>query len=119
MLKLPSGGSRSRPWGFRAMTTRVYISGPITGVPDLNRPAFASAARILEERGFETVNPHDNGLQPDAPWSEHMRADIRALTTCDRLVYLPGSDASRGAAVERYVAAALGIPESPIEDYQP
>lgn len=59
--------------------------------------------------------PHDNGVPAGAPWSEHMRADIRALTTCDELVYLPGSDASRGATVERYVAAALGIPESPFE----
>lgn len=36
---------------------RVYISGKMTGCPDLNRPAFDAAAKRLREQGHFVINP--------------------------------------------------------------
>lgn len=36
---------------------KVYISGPMTGLPEFNYPAFFAAAEALEARGYETINP--------------------------------------------------------------
>ena len=38
---------------------RVYISGPMTGKPDLSRSAFDAAAERLREQGHFVINPHD------------------------------------------------------------
>lgn len=38
---------------------RIYVSGPMTGHPDLNRPAFDAAAKRLREEGHFVINPHD------------------------------------------------------------
>lgn len=38
---------------------RVYISGPMSGLPDLNFPAFNAAAQQLRELGLDAVNPAD------------------------------------------------------------
>ena len=38
---------------------RVYISGPMTGLPDCNRAAFDAAAKRLAEQGFFAVSPAD------------------------------------------------------------
>ena len=35
----------------------VYLSGPMTGLPDLNFPAFHAAADKLRSQGVQVVNP--------------------------------------------------------------
>jgi hypothetical protein len=87
---------------------RIYISGPISNMPDLNRPAFARAAKMLQESGYEPVNPFDVCPEP-ASWEEAMRADIKALMDCDGIALLPGWEKSRGARLEKLNADALGI----------
>ena len=37
---------------------RVYISGKMTGRPDLNRPAFDAAEKRLTAQGHFVINPH-------------------------------------------------------------
>lgn len=37
---------------------RIYISGPMMGKPDLNRPAFAAAEKRLTAQGHFVINPH-------------------------------------------------------------
>ena len=37
---------------------RVYCSGPMTGHPDLNRPAFDAAEKRLTAQGHFVINPH-------------------------------------------------------------
>lgn len=37
---------------------RVYLSGPMTGKPDLNRPAFDAAEGRLRKQGHFVINPH-------------------------------------------------------------
>ena len=91
------------------MTARVYISGPISGMPDRNRRAFDQAELQLRQMGMEPVSPFSNGEDPNACWSEHMRADIALLVTCQAIVMLPGWIKSKGATLERNIADQLGI----------
>lgn len=92
------------------MKQRIYISGPITGMPNLNKPAFNTAAAQLRAAGFEAVNPIQNGVPDSAPWAAHMREDIKLLMACQGVATLPGTAASRGARLELHIARAIGIP---------
>ncbi len=95
----------------------LYLSGPMSGLPEFNYPAFTSAAKILRSQGHAVVSPHE--LPADCPgclntgyehsWSEHMRVDLAALLTCDVIVMLPGWQQSRGALLEKSVAEAIGL----------
>lgn len=87
----------------------IYLSGPMTGLPDHNRPAFNSAADWFTRAGYTVFNPARNGLGDDAPWEDHMRIDISALTKAQTLVMLPGWINSRGAQLEFSIATALGL----------
>lgn len=97
---------------------KVYISGPISGIPDGNRKAFSDVELSLNLAGFDAVNPHgltDNlGLTNSAnekpDWKECMKIDIRALLDCDRIVFLPGWENSKGANLEKMIAESLSIP---------
>lgn len=86
----------------------VYLSGPITNMPDLNRPAFARAEKALATSGYTVVNPFDVCPNP-ASWSDAMRRDIRALTHCDAIAMLPGWENLRGAKLEKHIAEQFGM----------
>jgi len=89
--------------------TTIYLSGPMTGLPDNNYPAFNAAAQQLRDRGFEVLNPAE--APPFDTWLEYMRHDlIELLKNADVLVYMPGWENSKGAGIEIYLANALGLP---------
>jgi nucleoside 2-deoxyribosyltransferase len=92
---------------------KIYISGPMSGIPGLNKQAFNNAEHVLQRLGHEVVNPVRNGVPDTEPWLTHMRADIKMLMDCDAVAYLPGSEGSRGAKVEMELARALGLPVLP------
>lgn len=89
--------------------TCVYLSGPMTGLPALNFPAFHSAADALRARGWTVISPAE--INPDGAitWHEAMRNDIRALCDCTHLALLPGWEDSQGAHLEVHLAHRLGI----------
>jgi hypothetical protein len=87
---------------------RVYLSGPMTGLPDLNFPAFQAAAARLRAEGLQVVNPAEIGAA-GMSWEACMRADIKALCDCDAIVLLPGWEASKGAHLELHLAHRLGM----------
>lgn len=97
---------------------RVYVSGPMTGLPDLNFPAFNAAAAQLRALGLDVVNPAELNPDPSCTWQAAMREDIRALVDCDTIVFLPGWQHSRGAKLERPVAQALGLAETTLEEVE-
>lgn len=88
----------------------VYLSGPMTGVQELNFPLFNSEAARLRALGYTVVNPAEINLDKDASWEECMRADIAALMACDEILFLPNSEYSRGSRLERDIASSLGMP---------
>lgn len=89
---------------------KVYIAGPMTGLPDYNRPAFHEAAHLLAGRGHFPLNPADVTLNEAALWLDYMRATTRLLTQADAVCVLPGWEKSRGACVEVLWARGCGIP---------
>jgi len=90
---------------------RIYIAGPMTGLPELNFPAFHAAAARLREAGWEAVNPAENfGGRTDMPRETYLRADIILLAQCGAIAMLPGWQESRGAKLEYLLARELGMP---------
>ena len=88
---------------------KVYISGPITGLPfEKVEQAFNDAEIRLQEEGYETVNPLENGLTKDHSWKEHMKADIKLLMDCDTIYLIKGYKNSKGAMIEYDLARILG-----------
>ena len=97
---------------------RIYISGPMTGRPNLNKPAFFAAASGLRAAGHHPVNPVDVCAQIGATeWTDCMRADIKALCDCDGIALLPGWEMSQGAQLELHIAHRLGLLIGPVETY--
>lgn len=98
------------------MTTRMYLSGPMSGLPDFNYPTFRRIAADLTSRGYVVSNPADNGLPDGLSWEDYIRTDIRMLLDCDAVVVLPGWETSRGASLEVTIARALGMPVIALDD---
>ena len=93
---------------------RLYIAGPMTGLPDYNFPAFNDAAEKLRAVGYDVANPADHG-QGMRPWKWYMRRALKALLDCDAVALLPGYTNSKGATLETEVAEALEMPTRYIE----
>lgn len=89
---------------------KIYISGGISGHSlEERRAVFARAEEELRSRGYVPVNPFNNGVSLDAPYGDHMRADLRMLLGCAGIYLLRGWESSRGACLERAVAEACGL----------
>jgi hypothetical protein len=91
------------------MRFRIYIAGPMTGIQELNFPAFHAEAARLRAAGHEAVNPAEINPDQGAEWHTCMRGDIAQLVTCDAIHMLPGWETSRGATLEHHIATALGL----------
>jgi hypothetical protein len=90
----------------------IYISGPMTGIPEFNFPAFNAAAERLRAEGHAVVNPAELDVQDAGKameWADYLRRDIKALMDCKAIALLPGWDKSRGATLEHYIATKLGM----------
>ena len=87
---------------------RVYIAGPMTGLPALNFPAFHAEAARLRALGYEVANPAEINPEPGMAWAECMFRDLRELTECDGIAMLPGWEASPGACIERLWSIRTG-----------
>jgi hypothetical protein len=86
----------------------IYISGPMTGHPQNNFPAFRAEATRLRKMGYTVVNPAE--INPNSSdWHSCMRADIRALMDCDTLALLDGWQHSSGAHLELNIAHRVGM----------
>jgi hypothetical protein len=89
----------------------VYIAGPMTGLPDKNRKAFADMEWTLRASGHVAVeNPVVNEV-PDVemPYEFYLRAGFAQLLRCQSIVLLPGWKTSQGAVMERQIAEWLGM----------
>ena len=89
--------------------TRIYIAGPMSGLPDLNYPAFHAKAAELRALGHHVENPAENKPPHCKSWLGYMRLAVAQLVTCDAVVLLPGWEKSRGARIERQLADGMGL----------
>jgi len=116
---IPAHYNPDLPKSDSAPVRRIYISGPMTGIDDLNFPAFYAAAARLKDAGFKPCNPADLNPDPTTPRSICLRNDIKALCDCDGLALLPGWESSAGAHLELNVAYQLAIPVATLSAWLP
>jgi hypothetical protein len=87
----------------------AYISGPMSGLPDLNYPAFFAAEDRIKDQYSKVLNPArlvlDNGQKNT--WENWMRKAISMMMEATHIVLLPGWKKSKGARVEVLLAKLL------------
>lgn len=88
---------------------RVYLAGPMTGLPDFNFPAFHAEADVLRAQGLTVINPAEHGIVEGAEWADYLRHDIAGLVSCERIHLLRGWEKSKGAQLEVRIACDLGM----------
>lgn len=98
------------------MKPRIYLAGPMTGLPLDNYPAFHVEAARLRAIGYHVESPAENPRQDS--WLAYMRQSIRQMLTCDAVALLSGWEKSRGALIEHGLAISLGIKARPCAEYQ-
>ncbi len=88
---------------------RIYLAGPMRGIPDYNFPEFYKYACKLRFQGHVVFNPAELGIHQDNI-REIFEAEMGWLCRNAEAVYLmPGWQASLGAIAERALAQALGL----------
>ena len=95
---------------------KVYISGPMTGIPDHSYPAFETARKQLINDGFTVLCPAEAGQVNGWTWEQYLTRDLRMVLDADAVAALPGWENSRGAKLEIHVARELGKPVVGIAD---
>lgn len=88
---------------------RIYVAGPMSGLPEHNFPAFNAKADELRNYGWTVLNPADHGVIDGAQWGDYLRHDIADLATCEAICMLPGWTKSKGARLEHSIAVALDM----------
>lgn len=110
---------------------KVYIAGPMTGVPQFNIPLFDRVAAELRTLGYDVVSPAeldsptmraaalkstDGGLaqlehDTKETWGETLARDVRVLSDhgVEGIVLLPNWTRSRGATLEATVGLLNGL----------
>ena len=108
---------------------KLYIAGPMSGLPQYNYPAFDAAATALRQQGHEPVNPAEMDSEetralalasPDGDgggwkgvesWGDFLARDVKLVADqVDGIVVLPGWEKSRGARLEAFVALTVQKP---------
>lgn len=94
---------------------KLYISGPMTGYPEWNHPAFNEAERQLRAVGYDVINParHGSGRR----WEYYMRLALKDVADAEGVALLPGYTHSRGATLEIHNAQALGMKTKYVETW--
>lgn len=92
-------------------TPVIYISGPMTGYPEYNFPAFRHAEQVL--RRYDLVRIENPARHPQIEgwsWQDYMRRALQQMLVSDHVVVLPGWTQSQGAQWEVRIARMLGMP---------
>jgi hypothetical protein len=98
------------------MSKKLYLVGPMRGLPLLNFPAFEEATTRLRAAGYEVTSPHEKDVQ--AGYSEHVQRplvecgpeDVALVLASDVIALLPNWEKSRMGRVEVLTALAADRP---------
>jgi hypothetical protein len=95
---------------------RLYVAGPITGLPDKNLYAFTQATEDLIRAGYTVYNPRnlESIAPPDAAYAWFLRMALKMMLEADGVALLPGWESSQGARLEQYVALSCALPVRPL-----
>lgn len=99
---------------------RIYIAGPMRGLPKKNFGAFDRAEQFFKDKGFEVVNPA-NMDRADHDFSEedvivskeqcqrYAKRDCEAIMGCTHMAMLMNWEKSTGAKAEFHLAKWLQL----------
>lgn len=89
---------------------KVYIAGPMTGLPGLNHAAFDEAATMFRKHGNDVFSPAEYGRTVDTDFRSRHAFVVYAGYICnaDKIYMLKGWEISVGARAEHALAAAVG-----------
>ena len=88
----------------------IYLSGPMTNLPDDNWPVFHHANKYLSGYVVNPGNPHGELLKKatkNFSWEDFMVEDVYGMVDCDKIVFMPGYSKSTGAIVEAMIGKKL------------
>lgn len=112
---------------------RVYLAGPMRGIPEFNFPAFHAAAALLRAEGHVVFNPAEKDVETygenvTSPTGNErtlarkvgktpleLRREVFLVDTewickhADAIALLPRWESSKGATAERALGIALGL----------
>lgn len=92
---------------------KIYVSGPMTGLPEYNYPAFREKSAFLREIGHEVYNPSEfpyDGPLEDFPIREAFASYCKFICEeADAIYMLKDWKQSAGARVEHDLAKRLGL----------
>lgn len=92
------------------MNKRVYISLPITGLPDKQVKRKAELTKkLLKAKGYVPLSPLEIAPEPDKPISYYMGLDIMALLECHSIFLCRGWEKSNGCLLEYHAAKIYGL----------
>ena len=103
--------------GRKTSIHRLYIAGPMTGIPDCNYPLFNDVAEMLRLAEYEVINPAEVSAGQRAHYVDYLREDLRAMLDCDGVALLPDWEFSTGARNEVNVAGLLKMPVKTYNDW--
>ncbi|EKO1024305.1 DUF4406 domain-containing protein [Salmonella enterica subsp. enterica] len=87
---------------------KIYIAGPMSGLPNFNRDRFNEVSRLVVESGNTPLNP---AILPDGlPERDYMAIGIAMLQCADAIYLIEGWEKSEGARAEKALADKLNIP---------
>ncbi len=113
---------------------KLYVAGPMRGLPEFNFPAFDAAAEALIELGHSVFSPAARdrmtgfdpvGMDGNEDLSalgfslrEALAADVEFIAeVSEAIIVLPGWQRSTGVHAEIALARALSIPVYELEDF--
>lgn len=110
---------------------KIYLAGPMRGIPQFNFPAFHKAAGLLRDVGHHVFSPAERdtetygaGIYMQNPTGDEKLAtknygfDLREAlgadlawicAEADAVAMLPGWENSKGSKAEKATAEALGL----------
>jgi hypothetical protein len=110
---------------------KIYVAGPMRGIPEFNFPAFNGAAALLRAQGHTVFNPAEkdnerhgtdiskgNATGDEAQATKEHGFNLREALAldldficreADAIALLPGWERSKGATAEKATADALGL----------
>ena len=119
--------------GVLSIHMKIYLAGPMRGIPEFNFPAFNKGAAMLRAEGHEVFNPAERDAKEyGAEFTQYVKdhqtsdekdvakfgctirdcltADLHWICTqADAIALLPGWDNSKGVRAELATANALGL----------
>jgi Domain of unknown function (DUF4406) len=111
---------------------RIYLAGPMTGIPEFNFPAFNSYAYALRKMGHVVFNPAERDIQRhggvdisigNETGCQKVAAEVHGFSlrdaladdcefickNADAIAMMPGWENSAGAMAEWHLAKALKL----------